>query len=78
MNALLMMHSLMKSAVVDFNRGKEECLSMDDELPLIIILLAKSNYPDILVDINLIEDFMLYESHLYESEQRLLMNIRVK
>lgn len=68
MNSLLMMHSLMKSAVVDFHKGKEECISMDDELPLLILIIARSNYPDLLADINLIDDFIEYEAHQFESE----------
>lgn len=30
----MMMRSLIKAQVVDFHKGKEEILSMDDELPV--------------------------------------------
>jgi hypothetical protein len=30
----MMMRSLIKASVVDFHKGKEEILSMDDELPV--------------------------------------------
>ena len=50
---------------------------MDDELPLLIMLVAKSNYPDLINDLNIIEDFVEYESDSFESEQRLLLNLKV-
>ena len=33
-----MTHSFMRSAVIDFHKGKEDVISMDDELPLIIYI----------------------------------------
>ncbi len=68
MNTLLMMHSLIKSSIVDFHRGKEEILSMDDELPLFILVTAKSNYPHFIADLNMVGDFIKDDPNVFEPE----------
>ena len=68
MNSLLMMHSLVKSSIVDFHKGKEETLAMDDELPLLILMIAKSNYQNLIADLNLIDDFVESDVITFEAE----------
>ena len=77
LNVLLMMHSLMKSIVVDFHKGKEELSSMDDELPIIIYIILYARIPNIEAEFAFIEDFINLDPTL-ESEKRLMTNLRVK
>ena len=76
LGALLMMHSLMKSAVVDFHRGKEEVCSMDDELPILIYILSQANLKNGAAEFNLIDDYVQLDPSL-ESERRLMTNLKV-
>ena len=71
-----MMHSLLKSTIVDFHRGRDEALSMDDELPILILITAKAEYPNLIADINLIEDLIQSDENVCP-EERLLTNLRV-
>lgn len=38
----MMMRSMMRAEVIDFHNGKEELLSMDDELPVVIYIILMS------------------------------------
>lgn len=76
LGALLMMHSLMKSAVVDFHRGKEEICSMDEELPIIIYILTQADLKNGSAEFNLIDDYVQLDPSL-ESERRLMTNLKV-
>lgn len=76
LGALLMMHSLMKSAVVDFHRGKEEVCSMDEELPILIYILSQANLKNGAAEFNLIDDYVQLDPSL-ESERRLMTNLKV-
>lgn len=66
----------MKSSVVDFHKGKQELVSMDDELPLIIFILVHTTPEFLYSDIHFVEDFIKLETSL-ESEKRLMVNIKV-
>jgi hypothetical protein len=76
LNVLLMMHSAMKSSVVDFHHGKEELQSMDDELPIIIYIVMNAKIPELEAELAYVEDFINLDPTL-ESEKRLMTNIRV-
>lgn len=76
LTCFLMMNSHMKSAVVDFHRGKFELVSMDDQLPLIIFILVFTETENLISDICFVEDFTDLDSAL-ESEKRLITNIKV-
>jgi len=71
-----MMHSLMRSSVVDFYKGKEEVSSMDEELPLTIFILLYSRVEDLVAELNFIDDYVSLDPTL-ESEKRLMTNIKV-
>lgn len=71
-----MMHSLMKSAVVDFHKGKEEMYSMDDELPIMIYILLRANLKNGFAEFNFIDDYVQFDPSL-ESEKRLMTNLKV-
>lgn len=77
LSCFLMMHSHMKSAVVDFHHGNVEIESMDDQLPMIIFILVFTDAPNLISNIAFVEDFIRFDSSL-ESEKRLMTNIRVK
>lgn len=76
LGVLLMMHSLMRSCVVDFYKGKEEVSSMDEELPLLIYILLYCRVEDLVAELSFIDDYVNLDSSL-ESEKRLMTNIKV-
>jgi len=76
LTVLLMMHSSMKSYVVNFYKGKEELHSMDDELPIIIYIIVHAQVPDLEAELAFVEDFINLDPTL-ESEKRLMTNLRV-
>ena len=76
LGTLLMMHSLMKSAVVDFHKGKEEVCSMDEELPIMIYILLHANLENASAEFNFVDDYVQFDPAL-ESEKRLMTNLRV-
>lgn len=72
----------MKTAVVDFHRGKLELSAMDDVLPLSIYVVSQTDLPFIASQFNMLEDFLkINEAHgkrgggfQYELEKKLLTN----
>lgn len=76
LGVLLMMHSLMKSAVVDFHKGKEEVCSMDEELPIMIYILLHAKMENAAAELNFVDDYVQFDPTL-ESEKRLMTNLRV-
>jgi len=76
LGALLMMHSLMKSAVVDFHKGKEEVCSMDEELPILIYILLQCKLENAAAEFNFVDDYVQFDPNL-ESEKRLMTNLKV-
>jgi len=76
LGTLLMMHSLMKSAVVDFHKGKEEVCSMDEELPIMIYILLHARLENAAAELNFVDDYVQFDPTL-ESEKRLMTNLRV-
>lgn len=76
LGVLLMMHSLMKSAVVDFHKGKEEVYSMDEELPIMIYILLHSQIENISAEFSFVDDYVQFDPAL-ESEKRLMTNLQV-
>lgn len=71
-----MMHSLMRSSVVEFYKGKREIVSMDEELPVMIYIMLYSGVKNIEAELALIDDYVNLDPTL-ESEKRLMTNIRV-
>lgn len=76
LNCLLMSVAALKTAVVDFWRGKEELEAMDDLLPVLIFVLVRSTVADPAAQINLLQDYVGRASR-YENEARLLINFEV-
>ncbi len=76
LSILLMAHSLMRSLVVDFYKGKEEIYTMDDELPIIMFILLNSKIENLPSELHLVEDFVSLDPSL-ESDKRLMTNFTV-
>jgi Vacuolar sorting protein 9 (VPS9) domain len=71
-----MTHSLMKSLVVDYHKGKEEIGSMDDELPLMIYIILNANIDHVGAELHFVEDYVNVDPML-ESDKRLMTNLTV-
>lgn len=76
LGVLLMMHSLMKSSVVEYHKGKLEIASMDEELPILIYVVLHCQIENIAAELNFIDDYVQLDPTL-ESEKRLMTNIKV-
>lgn len=70
----MMMRSMMRAGVIDFHNGKEELVSMDDELPILIYIILMSDIKHVFSEINIISDFINQDPTL-ESEKRLILNV---
>ena len=76
LNCLLMSVAALKTAVVEFWRGKEELEAMDDLLPIIIFVLVQSTVTSPAAQIGLLQDYV-GRAGRYENEARLLINFEV-
>ena len=76
LNCLLMSVASLKTAVVDFWRGKEELEAMDDLLPILIYMLVSSTIVHPAAQIHMLQDYVGRSSR-YENEARLLINFEV-
>lgn len=63
--------------VLDFHKGKEEILTMDDELPIFIFVVLQTDISNLMAEVCLIEDYINYSTDC-DNERRLLINLRVK
>jgi len=48
----------MRAGVIDFHSGKEELVSMDDELPIVIYIILMCNVKHLFTELFLLEDFI--------------------
>lgn len=76
LNCLLMSVASLKTAVVEFWRGKEELDAMDDLLPVVIFILMQSSVKTPAAQIAFLQDYVGRASR-YENEARLLINFEV-
>ena len=76
LSCLLSAMSALKTAVVEYWRGKEELEAMDDLLPVLIFVLLRSTVLSPAAHINLLQDYIGHSSK-YENEGRLLINFEV-
>jgi len=76
LNCLFMCVESMKTAVVDYWRGKTELEAMDDQLPLQILIVACSGLETPAAEIRLLQDYIGKEDR-YENECMLLTNFEV-
>ncbi len=68
---------MVKINVMDFHRGKEEILTMDDELPIFIFVVLQTEVRNLMAEVCLVEDYINYSTDL-DNERRLLINLRVR
>jgi hypothetical protein len=76
LNCLFTCIASMKTAVVDYWRGKTELEAMDDLLPLQILIVACSGLETPAAEIRLLQDYV-GKADCYENESMLLTNIEV-
>ena len=70
--------SALKTAIVDYYKGKLELNTMDDVLPLSIYVVGMADIAHPASEFNLLEDYLsLYDGKGYELEQKLLTNLIV-
>ena len=74
---LLMANSMMKTSVVDFHKGKVELSTMDDELPITIYVMSQTKVDNIMAELSFVDDYIRFFQE-YESELRLITNLKVK
>lgn len=68
---------MMKTSVVDFHKGKLELNTMDDELPITIYVLSQVKVESLMAELSFVEDYVKFFQE-YESELRLMTNLKVK
>lgn len=73
LNSLLSLVSSMKTSVVDYWKGKEELMAMDDELPILMYVLLRSEVQCPSAEMNLLK---YYVGRAYENEQRIIVNVQ--
>ena len=67
----------LKTAIVDFWKGKVELSAMDDVLPLTIYAVAMADMTHPASEFNMMEDYLSVYSKGFELERRLLTNFDV-
>ena len=65
----------MKTEVVDHWNGRVTLESMDDEIPLLIYIIAFSDVKSLLAEIEFMQDYMA-ENSKFEKDLRLLTDIQ--
>ena len=48
----------MRSRFLEYTSGKDELISMDDELPIIIYIVTQVNIGNIFVELNMVDDYI--------------------
>lgn len=66
----------MKINVLDYHKAKEELVSMDDELPIIIYIIIMSSIKNLISKLQFLSDYIQYDPNI-ESEKRLITNLLV-
>lgn len=77
LNCLLKMAALLQTEILDFWKGKLELESMDQELPLLIYVLSKTQVQGLSAELRFLLDYVGNEDE-FEGEQRLLVNCEVR
>jgi len=67
----------MKTAIVDYWKGKVELSTMDDVLPLTIYAVAMAELSHPASEFNLMEDYLRIHERGFELERKLLTNFDV-
>lgn len=73
---LVTTNTAMKTTVIEFYKGKEELISMDDELPVLLFILIKCKCKNLFAQLSLVEDFLSLLGDI-DYERRFIMNFKV-
>lgn len=71
------MFSEMKTTVIDYSKGKFELLTMDDQMPIFIYIVAMTKIPNLSAELNLLWDYIKFQEKSYDTEQFLVTNLQV-
>jgi len=77
LNCLLKMAALLQTEILDYWKGKLELQSMDQELPLLIYVLSKTQVRGLTAELRFLLDYVGSRDE-FEGEQRLLVNCEVR
>jgi cell fate (sporulation/competence/biofilm development) regulator YmcA (YheA/YmcA/DUF963 family) len=66
----------LRNCILHFTKGKSELNSMDDELPLFMYLGTQINMRNVVVEINMIKDYLQF-SKSCDKESKVLTNLEV-
>jgi hypothetical protein len=66
----------MKTAVSSFHQGKESIQSMDEELPVIIYVMAHVRLSHMYATVSILEDYMSQDA-LYDQDRHTILNYKV-
>jgi hypothetical protein len=75
-NCLLTAMSAMRMTVIDYWKSKEELDTMDDELPVVIYIVAMSSVESLATEVHFLQDY-IGDSDRFDNENRILLNIEV-
>ncbi len=73
----MQMYANMKTAVIDFSKGKTELQTMDDQMPIYIYILAMAGLKNPGAEFGFLEDYLRYQEKGYDTEQFILANLSV-
>jgi Vacuolar sorting protein 9 (VPS9) domain len=73
LNCILESATNMKTTVIDYWKGKEELETMDDQLPVIIFIVCKTNLDSLPAQIEFLIDYTRFNTGV-DNEHRLLIN----
>eukprot|EP00826_Nyctotherus_ovalis_P066978 TRINITY_DN9968_c0_g1_i3.p1 TRINITY_DN9968_c0_g1~~TRINITY_DN9968_c0_g1_i3.p1 ORF type:complete len:249 (+),score=70.78 TRINITY_DN9968_c0_g1_i3:1027-1773(+) len=74
---VMQMYADMKTTVIDYSKGKTELITMDDQMPVFIYIMAMCTLPHPFTEINFLNDYLNYQDRGYDTEQQLVTNLQV-
>ena len=78
LTCIMQMNAEMKTAAIDFSKGKFELVAMDDQMPVYIYIMALAELKCPMAEMNLLVDYLKYQEKSYDTEQLLVTNLQVR
>ena len=75
--SIMQMYAEMKTAVIDFSKGKAEIEAMDDQMPAFVYIMAMCDLTHPLAEMDFLLDYLRCNENSYDTEQLLVTNIQV-
>jgi len=73
---IMQMYADMKTTVIDYSKGKSELITMDDQMPIFIYIMAMCTLSHPLTELNFLSDYLNYRDKGYDTEQQLVTNLQ--